>query len=94
MTLGGQRLRRLGYRVRVAPATDLRTLLETAGVRLAPLDRLRPQDGHWYGPCPVCHREAALWLEPGQRTYRLLCSSHAGEGNAWSLLALLLRMAR
>ena len=71
----------------------LRTLLDAAGVRLIPVDRNRPEHGDWYGDCPVCGR-STLWVDPGQKTYQLLCGCHRGEGNVWTLLALLLRRQR
>ena len=56
-------LRSLGYIIR--PSRDpIADRLNRAGVRLIPLDRIRPRSGHSYAACPRCERWDGLWIDP------------------------------
>jgi hypothetical protein len=77
------RLRRLGYAVR--PTRDpLVERIERAGVRVVPLNRLRPHEGHRYGACPRCGLHGALWIEPGG-TWSTTCGCAPAGGDTLDL---------
>ena len=67
---------RLGYRV--PPPSPLRRMFERAGVRLAPMNRSLPHQGHHCGSCPRCGSFGALFLSPDERTFSLTCSCMPG----------------
>jgi hypothetical protein len=70
--------RRFGYVVRHA-RDPLGECLERAGVRLVPLNRLRPSEGHRYAACPACGASAGLFIEPGS-TWGSTCGCAPSSG--------------
>ena len=71
-------LRRLGYLVRTGPGSPLLAMLDRAGSRTRPLNRLYPLDGHWVGSCPLCSSEDTLYVEPGLTEWSATCCGTGG----------------
>lgn len=72
-------LRRLGYRVRTTPPSPLLAMLDRAGCRTRPLNRVRPLDGHWIGSCPFgCGAEDTLYVDPGLTEWSVTCCGTGG----------------
>ena len=78
MTTFDPGLRRLGYRVPVRPPSPLIAMLDRAGCRMRPMNRLRPSDGHWIGSCPFCHAEDRCFAEPGLTEWSVTCGCSSG----------------
>lgn len=79
-------LRRFGYLVRVGQPSPLLAMLERAGLRPHPLNRLRPAAGHWIANCPICGAEDGAYVEPGMVTWTAGCTR--GEFGIFELHAL------
>ena len=86
-------MRRLGYRVRTTPPSPLLAMLNRAGSRMRPLNRLYPLSGHWVGSCPFCATEDRLYVEPGMTEWSTTCGCSTG-GGVLELPAALLRKAQ
>jgi hypothetical protein len=67
-------LRSLGYRVRVARPGPIIDMLERAGLRPHPWNRVEPRSGHWSSTCPICGEEDGLYVEPGLDTWTASCT--------------------
>lgn len=81
-------LRRFGYLVRVGAPSPLIAMLERAGLRPHPLNRVEPRAGHWAATCPLCGREDGLYVEPGMAAWTAGCIR--GERSIFELHAVLI----
>jgi hypothetical protein len=87
-----QALRRRGYRVAGRP-TPIGQLVEDAGLRLRPMNRMQPRYGHHVGDCPRCGHTDGLWIAPGWRSFSTSCGCVRGDAGPLALYGLLLRGA-
>jgi hypothetical protein len=53
-------------------------MLADAGVRMRPLNRADPEQGHWIGDCPRCGKPDALFVEPGGLAFSTICGCESG----------------
>ena len=90
MTAYNEGLRRLGYIVKVRPASPVIGMLERAGTRPRPLNRAHPARATYCGACPFCGREDACYVEPDGQTWMTTCGCSPGGGLVELAAALIL----
>ena len=84
-------LRRFGYLVRVGAPSPILAMLERAGLRPHPLNRVEPRAGHWVADCPMCGNESGLYVGPDQASWTATCVR--GEFTIFELHAVLIGAA-
>ena len=81
--------KRFGYLVTTRQPSPLLAMLDLAGFRARPMNRLFPASGHWIiGTCPLCGEEDGAFVHPDGASWSTTC--RRGEFGIFELHAALL----